>query len=68
MATQEQIIRQAPFIENRTEQLLQSVFGPSGVANVAQTIPAASVAAFQPLQNTAFSAAILQPVKVCPLA
>ena len=57
MATQEQIIRQAPFIENRTEQLLQSVFGPSGVANVAQTIPAASVAAFQPLQNTAFSAA-----------
>tara|TARA_R100001509_G_scaffold1855_1_gene1570 strand:- start:1631 stop:2590 length:960 start_codon:yes stop_codon:yes gene_type:complete len=58
MAVQEQIVRQAPFIENRTEQLLQSVFGPQGVANVAYTVPAASVAGFQPLQNTAlFSAA-----------
>jgi hypothetical protein len=58
MAVTEQIIRQPQFIEQRTEQLLQSVFGPNGVANAAQTIPAASVAGFQPLQNTAlFSAA-----------
>ena len=58
MAVQEQIIRQPAFIENRTEQLLESVFGPGGVANTAYTVPAASVAGFQPLQNTAlFSAA-----------
>ena len=57
MAVQEHLIRQPEFIEKRAEQLLESVFGPTGVANVAQTIPAASVAQFQPLQNTAFTAA-----------
>jgi hypothetical protein len=58
MAVTEQIIRQPQFIEQRTEQLLESVFGPNGVANTAYTVPAASVAGFQPLQNTAlFSAA-----------
>ena len=57
MAVTEQLIRQPEFIEKRTEQLLQSVFGPQGIANTAQTIPAASVAQFQPLQNTVFTAA-----------
>ncbi len=57
MSVQEQIIRQPQFIEDRAEQLLQSVFGPTGVANTAQTIPAASVAQFQPFQNAAISAA-----------
>ena len=60
MAVQEQIIRQPEFIEKRTEQLLESVFGPNGVANVQlkQFLLPVSVAGFQPLQNTAlFSAA-----------
>ena len=57
MAVTEQIVRQPEFIEQRTEQLLQSVFGPQGVANTAMTVPQAQVATFQPLQNTAMSMA-----------
>ena len=53
MAVTEQIIRQPEFIEQRTEQLLESVFGPQGVANTAMTIPAASVAQFTAPQTTA---------------
>jgi len=53
MAVTEQIIRQPQFIEQRTEQLLESVFGPQGVANTAMTIPSAQVAQFTAPQTTA---------------
>ena len=53
MAVTEQIIRQPQFIEQRTEQLLESVFGPQGVANTSMNVPAAQVAQFTAPQQTA---------------
>lgn len=48
-----QIQRQAPFIEERAEQLLETVFGPGGLSNVATTVPAYEVAPLTPEQQQA---------------
>ena len=45
--------RQAPFIEERAEKLLESVFGQQGLASRPSTIPAFEVAGLSPQQQAA---------------
>ena len=45
--------RQAPFIEKRTEQLLESVFGKKGLAGTPRKVPAYEVAGLSPQQLAA---------------
>ncbi|MEK9699369.1 MAG: hypothetical protein VW270_26560, partial [Candidatus Poseidoniales archaeon] len=52
-----QITRQAPFIEERAEKLLESVFGEEGLAAQPTTIPAYEVAGLTPQQIQAMELA-----------
>ena len=49
--------RQAPFIEERAEKLLESVFGEQGLANVPQDVPAQQVAPLTEAQQRAVALA-----------
>ena len=49
--------RQAPFIEERAEKLLESVFGQQGLASRPSTIPAFEVAGLSPQQQAAIQRA-----------
>ena len=49
--------RQAPFIEERAEKLLESVFGEQGLADQPGTIPAFEVAGLSPQQQAAIQRA-----------
>ena len=52
-----QFARQAPFIEERAEKLLESVFGDQGLAARPTTIPAFEVAGLSPQQQAAIQRA-----------
>ena len=52
-----QFQRQAPFIEERAEKLLESVFGQQGLASQQTTIPAFEVAGLSPQQQAAIQRA-----------
>ena len=52
-----QFQRQAPFIEERAEKLLESVFGDQGLASRQTTIPAFEVAGLSPQQQAAIQRA-----------
>ena len=49
--------RQAPFIEQRAEKLLESVFGAQGLANIPQDVPAQQIAPLTQAQQTAIGQA-----------
>ena len=49
--------RQAPFIEERAEKLLESVFGEQGLANIPQDVPAQQVAPLTEAQQRAVALA-----------
>jgi hypothetical protein len=55
--TQTVFQRQAPFIEERAEKLLESVFGQQGLASRPSTIPAFEVAGLSPQQQAAIQRA-----------
>jgi len=57
MAEQTVFQRQAPFIEERAEKLLESVFGEQGLAAQPTTIPAYEVAGLTPQQRQAMELA-----------